>query len=172
MSRGPGKIEKAIEAAFEAASKAYTTQDLFYVTYPDAEVFERKHRVAIKRAAKNVCERTEWTHLRDERRGGGLIYYNPFNVMSYAIARKKGDMFSYYQRRGAWRQEIEAEIEAWFAVGGKHHDLICEGGAWWEDVQRAIAKRDGDGKTYDILTQKREADLQAFMTTFKTSVAR
>lgn len=60
MSRGPGRIERAIRGLFDAhPDEAFTTDQLcehcYSLDYPD-EV-ERKHRVAVVRAAYRVVER-------------------------------------------------------------------------------------------------------------------
>lgn|SRR4051794_27528183 len=81
MSRGPGRIERAIEAAFQAnPHRAYTGEELVRLAYPDAYSGEacdhsvawasvtgapepgvaKKHRVAVYRAAHNVAARLLW----------------------------------------------------------------------------------------------------------------
>lgn len=55
MSRGPGRIERAIRALFDAhPDDAFTTADLCRACYPDARRIEHKHVVAVTRAAKKV----------------------------------------------------------------------------------------------------------------------
>ena len=55
MSRGPGRIERAIRALLDAhPDEAFTTDDLAAHCYPDADVIEHKHRVAVVRAANKV----------------------------------------------------------------------------------------------------------------------
>ena len=70
-------------------------EDLFYITYPEAFKIERKHRVSINRAASNVCERTGWDKMRRDNRGGGLIYFDPCDLISYASARLKCSDYGY-----------------------------------------------------------------------------
>ena len=60
MSRGPGRIERAIASAFAAEpDNAFTIGDLCIRVYPEiARGFalpEKKHRVAVLRAAKKVA---------------------------------------------------------------------------------------------------------------------
>ena len=56
MSRGPGRIERAIRALFDAnPDAAFTTDDLCRACYPARRV-EHKHRVAVWRAAHNVLK--------------------------------------------------------------------------------------------------------------------
>ena len=101
MSRGAGRVEQAILAAFAVVGMSYTVEDLFKHAYPDASQLERKHRVAIKRAASNACLKTGWTTWRRDNRGGGYIYYDPCDVISYASARLKGSDYR-YQSQDKW----------------------------------------------------------------------
>ena len=101
MSRGAGRVEQAILAAFAVVGMSYTVEDLFKHAYPDASQLERKHRVAIKRAASNACLKTGWTTWRRDNRGGGYIYYDPCDVISYASTRLKGSDY-WYQSQDKW----------------------------------------------------------------------
>ncbi len=149
MSRGPGKIERAIEAVFATEpDDAFTTADLCDRVYPGLSRVENKHRVALIRAAKKVCDRTGWVCDRTEALGGTLVFYNPFDVMSYAIGREKADYFTYYRNNDRrivdrWRKTAE-DIRGTFEPGGEKHHYIVEGGGWWRHVQLNIAARDGD----------------------------
>ncbi len=128
MSRGPGKIERAIEAVFAAEpDDAFTTADLCDRVYPGLNRVEKKHRVAVIRVAKKVFGRAGWDCYRTESLGGTLVFYNPFDVMSYAIGRQKADMFTNYRnndRRIAdhWRTTAEG-IRGTFEPGGKEHHM-------------------------------------------------
>ena len=91
MSKGPGRIERAIEAIFAAEpDNAFTTDDLCDRAYP-GERIERKHRVAVLRAAAKVCARTGWAKWQSEVPGGTLVFRNVYNVMSHGMARLKSD---------------------------------------------------------------------------------
>jgi hypothetical protein len=58
MSRGPGWVERAIAAYFEAEpSRTFSTDELVEAIYHDVERVEKKHRVAVLRAADNVIKR-------------------------------------------------------------------------------------------------------------------
>ena len=159
MSRGPGKIERAIEAVFAVEpDDAFATVDLCDRVYPGVNRVEKKHRVAVIRAALNVCGRTGWVCYRTEALGGTLVFYNPFDVMSYAIGRTKADFLTHYRNNDGrifdhWRTTAEG-IRGTFEPGGKQHHWIVEGGAWWRHVQLNIAARDGD-------TSQRAQALQA-----------
>jgi hypothetical protein len=66
MSRGPGRIERAIRALFDAhPDRHISTDDLVAHCYPGINHIERKHRVAVLRAAhKVVAADPDWTTHR------------------------------------------------------------------------------------------------------------
>jgi hypothetical protein len=56
MSRGPGRIQRAIIAAFKRYPKrSFTTDELVVLAYPGVRRIEKKHRVAVLRAAWHVA---------------------------------------------------------------------------------------------------------------------
>lgn len=114
MSKGPGRIEQAILQAFAVSGVSYTVEDLFSLAYPEAPSMERKHRVAIKRACANICAHTGWKTWRKDSRGGGYIYYDPCDVISYASARIKGMTAS----EQLYRRISGADIYAQISEGG------------------------------------------------------
>jgi hypothetical protein len=63
MSRGPGRLERAIRALFDAnPDLAFVTDELCEHCYPDARPIQRKHQVAVLRAAWNVLKHDpDWT---------------------------------------------------------------------------------------------------------------
>ena len=170
MSRGAGRVEQAIFAAFSVVGMSYTVVDLFKHAYPDAAQLERKHRVAIKRAAYNSCLKTGWTTLRRDNRGGGYIYYDPCDVISYASARLKGREYR-YQSQDKWIRRFnpttDEEISSQLEVGGESYDLVVEGGTWWKHSRMAQAKQDGDDATYSHLKAENDAALAAWAGAFK-----
>ena len=173
MSRGAGRVEQAILAAFAVVGMSYTVEDLFNHAYPDASQLERKHRVAIKRAASNACFKTGWTTWRRDNRGGGYIYYDPCDVISYASARLKGSDYR-YQSQDKWIRRFNSttdeEIISQLEVGGKNYDLVVEGGTWWKHTRMAQAKRDGDDATYSQLKAENDAALAAWAAAFKARI--
>jgi len=91
MSRGPGRIERAIRDLFDAnPDEAFTTDDLCIACYPRLKLkqqIERKHRVAVARAASKVIiadrnwrSRYSWCH------GSMLLFYSMASLRSVALA--------------------------------------------------------------------------------------
>jgi hypothetical protein len=69
MSRGPGQIERAVKAVFDAEPRqVFTTDDLCARVYRGATVIEKKHRVSVIRAARRVIQRdAEWRMVRSRQ---------------------------------------------------------------------------------------------------------
>jgi hypothetical protein len=92
MSRGLGHVQRAIVAYFEAEpDSAFLLSELCERIYPRVNRVEKKHRIAVARAAKAI---KTLDHMKRDTLGGELIFYDPLNVMSYAMARLKADTFS------------------------------------------------------------------------------
>jgi hypothetical protein len=174
MSKGPGRVSRAIEAAIEAdPDNAFTIEDLCDRVYPGVNRVEKKHRVAVLRAAKAiVARRPELRWMIGEGLGGTLVVYDRYRVLSYAMARLKTDHFNRYRSNDkrnercmpAWARKAlklppaskgkvwvqkkhnteEAELRASLSKKGRDHHLIVPGGAWWRHVQMHLAERDGD----------------------------
>jgi hypothetical protein len=107
MSKGPGRVSRAIEAALEAEpDNAFTVEDLCDRVYRGINRVEKKHRVAVLRAAKAIgARRPDLDWMTGEGLGGALVLYNRYHVMSYAMARLKTDSLSRYRsndKREEW----------------------------------------------------------------------
>ncbi len=139
MSKGPGRVGRAIEAALAAEpDNAFTVEDLCDRVYV-GERIEKKHRVAVIRAAKRVADRndniaiTQSVHL-----GSALIFYHRYNVMSYAMAQLKG--LSSYRTKDIRRLDTnwdESHLRAMIA-GGIAHQHVVPGAVWWRNVEIRI----------------------------------
>src|SRR5262249_14704689 len=152
MSRGPGRIQRAIMAVFEAEpDNGFLLSELCERVYRGINRVEKKHRGAVARAAY----KTPWlAHMKREMLGGELGFGNPASVMSYGMARLKADCFGGYERSSDYRFESakprsEADFRAMLAPGGDHHKYIVEGGAWWRFAAAEHAKCIGDVATYE-----------------------
>jgi hypothetical protein len=191
MSRGPGRIERAIAAILDGeADNAFTTEDLCERVYSGVNRVEKKHRVAVLRAVNKLVKRRDNTGcMRCENLGGTRVYFNIDNVMSYAMAQLKTDQFNHYRsnddryftpkskrfrdamgfKKGyvyQWPRSSEAELRAELAEGGQNHKHVVPGGAWWKhtqwDVAEMEAKRVGDTKRLEEIAAERKADWEAF----------
>jgi hypothetical protein len=78
MSRGPGRIERAIKAAFDAEpTRIFTTEHLCSRVYAGAPMIEKKHRVSLIRAAKRVLQREHnWRMTRTHMPGAPFLFFN------------------------------------------------------------------------------------------------
>jgi hypothetical protein len=131
---GSEEIERAVTSAFtDNPDGAFSTDDLCDQIYLGLNRVERKHRAAVIAIAKKVCGRLgeNWDWMRSESRGGMLVFWNRVSVTSYALARLKSD-FIYH---GDTEEELKAEI----SPGGRYHEYVVQGGAWWQHCQEDIA---------------------------------
>jgi hypothetical protein len=147
MSKGPGRIQRAIAAAFEAEpDNAFTTIELCERVYPDdADRIEKKHRIAVMRAAKKM---PNLDSMESEHLGRQLVFFDSFNVMSYAMARLKADNFLNYRNadprflpQGATEADLRKKL-----ADENHRKLVAKGGAWWIHTEISKAKASGDRK--------------------------
>lgn len=78
MSRGPGRIERAIKGAFDAEpQRVFTTDELCAQVFAGAPRIEKKHRVSLIRAAKRVIAREEnWRMARARMPGAPLVFFS------------------------------------------------------------------------------------------------
>lgn len=78
MSRGPGRVERAIKAAFDAEpTRVFTTEYLCTHVYAGATKIEKKHRVSLIRAAKRVLQREHnWRMTRTHMPGAPFLFFN------------------------------------------------------------------------------------------------
>src|SRR6516164_2415493 len=163
MSRGHGIVQRAILAAFAAEpNNAFLLSELCERVYSGRNRIEKKHRNAVARAAEAI---PSINHIKREVLGSELVFYDPLNVMSYAMARLKSDSLgpgAAYRnndyrpvRQKIWRGH---DVTSWrrydissneifremLAPGGSQHKNIVEGGAWWRhtEIRRAEKGRD------------------------------
>ena len=119
MSRGPGKVQRAIEAAFAATPDAiFVVEELVAVAYPGIDQIERKHRGAVLRAVKCMEARTGWSvdiHKAYGRRGHPdyrpAIIFNLNSATSMAAARRLHDQM-YRHGREALRRHRQTLARA------------------------------------------------------------
>jgi hypothetical protein len=97
MSKGPGRIELAIAAILDRSpDNAFTTEELCVRIYRTKQV-EKKHRIAVRRAADSLAKRRDTLRKLSSRNlGRSQIYYNGDRLMSAAMANLKGNSFNHY----------------------------------------------------------------------------
>jgi hypothetical protein len=59
MSRGPGHVERAIEAVLRDTDRSFSVEELALIAYPNIDCVQKKHRVAVLRALSNVQDRVD-----------------------------------------------------------------------------------------------------------------
>jgi hypothetical protein len=140
MSRGPGRIERAIEEIIAAEpDEAFTVEELCKRIYgfKYGSSVERKHRVTVSRAGKSMIERGgNCGAMGWGGRSKALVFYTPDNLMSYALAYMKS---SGYGGAGA--------TDSWLRERLAYEDLqknMVPGGRWWLRVELLKAERTGD----------------------------
>lgn len=83
MSRGPGRVERAIAQAFESHPRRYFVDELVAIVAKNGSPASRR---SVLRAATNVAKRMGWTHRTEGRRNygweenqaiGRLTYFTP-----------------------------------------------------------------------------------------------
>jgi hypothetical protein len=166
MSKGPGRIERAIAGILDRSpGNAFTTEELCEKVYRTKQV-QRKHRVAVLRAAASLAKRRDTLGvLSSETLGYTKVYYTIDNVLSYGMARLKADNLYHYRsndERVSWDATSEKELRATLARGGREYHLVKPGGTWWEHVQskraELAAQRRGDKrKVKEILAARKKA---------------
>ncbi len=166
MGNRIGKLERAIMAAVKAEpNNAFTTAELCARVYRDVKKIEKKHRVAVLRAAETLSGKLHtFRRLRGEHLGGTLVFFDARNVMSYGMARLKADeLYDVGDLRvRGWNRQTEESLRAKLAAA-RHRELITEGGAWWRHVQswkaEADALRSGDQtELRRVLAERKAAD--------------
>ncbi len=149
MSRGPGVIERAVEAAFASnPSGTFTVEELAVLAYPGLNRVEKKHRVAVIRAADKVATRCGWQGWKVYRPTHPRLYLNPYDLRSYAIGRMRADFLDGVKSVS----EIERELDTPAPSDHRSHwRLIQPGEAWWQHVEINKASRDGRSDDADAM---------------------
>ena len=77
MSKGPGRVSRAIEAILEAEpDNAFSVEDLCDRVYPGINRVEKKHRVSVLRAANLVAS---------TKQGTTVMYHLKLSVLEEAL---------------------------------------------------------------------------------------
>lgn len=171
MSRGPGRIERAIRELLDAhPDLAFVTDDLVTHCYPGITTIERKHQVSVLRAMhKVIANDPDWWEWKIEcGQGSGAVFLNYGSLKSYTMgremcwryvspkwgARKQHRRYTIGPSRFPWvdesskptdRAEFNASLK--IEIGGLH-DL---------EVQYHCANRDGFTVLADSLLNRIDA---------------
>lgn len=140
MSRGPGKIERSLDALFrDNPSDHFTTTELVERIFPGVNRVEKKHRVTVMRAGYKVAKRMHWTCSRQRRPGGEIVFFNLCDLRSYAVGRMR---VIYCATRAAanavWNDEANRMWRSW-----------QPGGSWDRQVRINRLRRDGPAEEYE-----------------------
>ena len=127
MSRGPGRLERAIRALFDAhPDLAFVTDELCEHCYPDAKPIERKHQVAVLRAAFKVINNDpDWGGFRSASQGGAIVFYNRANVQSTAMCCEMAFYATVYRSPKRARRTMRA-VDSFF---------------FWRDMNQRLKRR-------------------------------
>ncbi|MDH4990846.1 hypothetical protein QEZ48_08380 [Aquamicrobium lusatiense] len=90
MSRGPGKIERAVEALLNAnPRRTFTGEEMALACYPGLNRVEKKHKVSVLRAANKVADRLRWASDRVWNSNSSIIFFNPLDLRSFAVGKTR-----------------------------------------------------------------------------------
>jgi hypothetical protein len=176
MSKGPGRIERAIEAAFTAEPhRAFTVEGLVLIAFPGVNRIEKKHRVAVLRAAHNVAKRLNWRTQRGGENGDGLTFYNPVDIRSYAEARVRSiEASSLRSRIPRQVERVKRDIAALDdpSIDLEWRKMMKPGGHWWECVEIERLRQAGDAAGADALQAKHDAEFEGFLSVGRALASR
>ena len=177
MSRGPGKVRRAISDLMKSEPDgAWTIEDLCKRVYAGINSVEKKHRVSVLRAVRKAIDGDpDWTLYEGDNTGCTLTLVNEANIMSFALGRMKSDGSDHYRDRRAEREapylvHTEEQLKAQLAPGGKHHDYVQPDSALNDYVRLHIARRDGDTKTVEELDRRMEQRQQQFAAAMRSRI--
>jgi hypothetical protein len=150
MSKGPGRIERALADIFDRErDNAFTLEDLAERVWPGLTQLSKKHRVSLARAARNLGRRRpEIQGFHGENLGNALVFFRHDELLSYAMARLKADRFRGYRNKDRraldWRTTKNDNTLRRRLDDELYRKLIGPSGAWRRDVDMFLAERDGD----------------------------
>jgi hypothetical protein len=114
--------------------------ELAAVAYPDINQVEKKHRVAVLRAAAAAAQTCGWWYGQAQQPGHSVIYGNPLDLRSYAIWNMRRDFLSGSRTTPEQLAKSLDDPTDWHS----QWKYVQPGGAWWYHVEINRADRDGD----------------------------
>jgi hypothetical protein len=172
MSRGPGRIERAIGDILGAElDNAFTAEELCERVYPGVPV-EKKHRISVIRAVKKLAmHRSEIGRLTGDGLGSKFVFYRRDSVNSYAMARLKCDNgYRSHDPRLPYCRTNEAQLRRRLD-DDRHRELMAPGGTWWLEVEIFTAERDGELEKAVRLKAERQSQVERVMERLIASLA-
>jgi hypothetical protein len=137
VSKGPGRIERAVEAAFKGNLDGYFSRsDLVAMVFPGDGPITRAMRNSVARAAENVCGRLHWVKFKSWSRGGEAIYANGLSLRSYALGQTRA--YRGYDDPERVAKEVDTDRRT--------IEKMQPGGDWDMGVQYRTALANGDDK--------------------------
>ena len=119
MSRGPGKVMRAIMALMQTQPDgAWTTSELCAAAYPDirnSSQVQKKHRAAVSRAFSVIKqEESHWFMMEPFRATSETVLFNRASLKSWVAAQlKAGHCDSDDMQPGAWAYEFSQPGGSW-----------------------------------------------------------
>jgi hypothetical protein len=124
VSRGPGRIERAIDAALRDADRSFSVVELAALAYPGINRTEKKHSVSVLRAVNNIAERLfVWT-WRTYEGASRFFFCNGSNVRSYAHGLLR-----------IWGAERSLDEIDRILSDPEIQAVMSPGGLWWTEVE-------------------------------------
>ena len=117
MSRGPGRIQRTIDALIAGDEHgAWLVSDICEHAYPEFEGVEKKHQVAVNRALSSMALPESWEARYSEARGGTRVLYNARDpescVRADRLTKRDGSWGDYRNRHLSERREPEIDKRA------------------------------------------------------------
>jgi hypothetical protein len=152
MSRGLGRIERAVATVLRDTDRSFSIDELALIAYHGINRAEKKHRVAVLRTLNNIADRMLLWFFRACKPGGQYFVANGTSVRSYAHG---------LLRQSWWNAERSLfDIESILA-DPEIKAVMEPGGLWWTEVEINKAKY-GHKQEVQTLSPNELADLEAY----------
>jgi hypothetical protein len=123
MSKGPGRIERAIEQAFRGNPDGYFSScNLTAMIFGGDILLTKSQCHSVLRAADKVCRRLHWVKFHSFSRGSEAVYANGLSLRSYALGQARAHL-GYDNPE---RVEARAEPDK-YTLEIEHHTALAAG---------------------------------------------
>jgi hypothetical protein len=138
VSRGGGFVQRTIERLFtDNPSATFSVEELARQVYA-ATLIEKRHRVAVLRAADAVARRMWWHSERSAAPGQAVIFSNPMDVRSYAMGRLRTGISTAMRPASELQRMLDDPT-----CRHSHAAFVQPGGEWWNQVRAFQLERAG-----------------------------